>query len=121
MVFFAQILLVSPEKIVLSGGVLQRQVLFPKIRAKTQEYLNSYINVPAVVTSGGIDQLIVPSKHGNNAGIIGALFLAKVALLERTRASSATTPGPKKMASWLVPFLAGIAAGAIGLAGLMRR
>ncbi len=37
------ILLTSPEKIVLSGGVLQRSILYPKIRAKTQEYLNGNI------------------------------------------------------------------------------
>ena len=40
----------SPEKIVLSGGVLLRKILFPKIRAKTKEYLNGYIDVPKVVT-----------------------------------------------------------------------
>lgn len=36
----------SPEKIVLSGGVLQRDVLFAQVQAKTVEYLNGYIDVP---------------------------------------------------------------------------
>jgi hypothetical protein len=43
--------MVSPEKIVLSGGVLLRQVILPKVRVKTAEYLNGYIDVPKIVTS----------------------------------------------------------------------
>mmetsp|Transcript_70773 Transcript_70773/g.133237 ORF Transcript_70773/g.133237 Transcript_70773/m.133237 type:complete len:357 (+) Transcript_70773:107-1177(+) len=74
------ILLCSPEKIVLSGGVLLRKCLFPKIHAKTQEYLNGYIDVPGVTTAEGIANLIVPSKHGNKAGIVGALYLAQKGL-----------------------------------------
>jgi fructokinase len=45
------ILTVSPERIVLSGGVLLRQCLFPMVRAKTQAYLNGYIDVPQVTTA----------------------------------------------------------------------
>ena len=74
------ILVVSPEKIVLSGGVMLRASLFPKIRAKTVEYLNGYIPVPAVASAKAAETLIVPSPHGNNAGIIGALTLAQDAL-----------------------------------------
>jgi fructokinase len=58
------ILAVSPEKIVLSGGVMLRTCLFPMIREKTQRYLSGYIDVPKV-TSPLIDTLIVPSDHGN--------------------------------------------------------
>lgn len=42
--------MVSPERIVLSGGVLLRGVLLPKIRVKTAEYLNGYIDVPKTAT-----------------------------------------------------------------------
>ena len=74
------ILVVSPEKIVLSGGVMLRASLFPKIREKTVAYLNGYIPVPAVSSKEAAETLIVPSPHGNNAGIIGALTLAQDAL-----------------------------------------
>ena len=78
------ILVVSPEKIVLSGGVMLRASLFPKIRAKTVQYLNGYIPVPAVASAEAAETLIVPSPHGNDAGIIGALTLAQDALGERS-------------------------------------
>ena len=78
------ILVVSPEKIVLSGGVMLRASLFPKIREKTVAYLNGYIPVPAVSSKEAAETLIVPSPHGNNAGIIGALTLAQDALGERS-------------------------------------
>lgn len=71
------ILLASPERIVLSGGVLQRKILFDKIRAKTIEYLNGYINMPRLKSVKACSELIVPSRWENNAGIIGALYLAK--------------------------------------------
>lgn len=110
----------SPEKIVLSGGVLLRKVLFPKIRIKTQEYLNSYINVPSVVTSKGIDKLIVPSKHGNDAGIVGALYLAKMAHQEKRKRKSIAASHVRK-APWFVSFLAGIAVATIASAAFSRR
>eukprot|EP00419_Tripos_fusus_P002300 CAMPEP_0172689232 /NCGR_PEP_ID=MMETSP1074-20121228/22996_1 /TAXON_ID=2916 /ORGANISM="Ceratium fusus, Strain PA161109" /LENGTH=353 /DNA_ID=CAMNT_0013509003 /DNA_START=57 /DNA_END=1115 /DNA_ORIENTATION=- len=71
------ILLVSPERIVLSGGVLKRSILFDKVRSKTLEYLNGYIDVPRLKNLEACRELIVPSRWKNDAGIIGALFLAK--------------------------------------------
>merc|ERR1712176_1463128 len=71
------ILLVSPERIVLSGGVLQRTILFDRIRAKTIEYLNGYISMPRLKSVEACADLIVPSRWKNDAGIVGALFLAK--------------------------------------------
>ena len=68
----------SPERIVLSGGVLLRACLFPKVRAKTLEYLNGYIDVPALRSLDAASELIVPSRWRNDAGIVGSLFLAKV-------------------------------------------
>src|ERR1700722_13066812 len=36
----------SPERIVLGGGVMQRQELFPKVRARVAELLNGYLALP---------------------------------------------------------------------------
>ena len=54
--------LLSPEVIVLEGGVMQRSILYPKIRAKFLELLNNYIDHP-LLKEGAIDNYIVKSKH----------------------------------------------------------
>lgn len=77
-------LLCSVERIVLGGGIMQRQSLFPKVRRAARSILNGYIQHPKVLTDGpdGIDGYIVPSVRGNDAGIYGALALASDALKE---------------------------------------
>lgn len=65
----------SPHVIVLSGGVMKRTILFPKIRAYFLSLNEGYIAAPRVVNE--IDRYIVPSTYGNNIGIIGAIELAR--------------------------------------------
>jgi len=72
-------LILSPEVIVLSGGVLQRASLFPKIRKVCMTQLNGYIQMPKI-TEEQASKYIVPSNFGNTAGIIGALEIAQIAL-----------------------------------------
>lgn len=88
------VLVASPEKIVLSGGVMQRASLFPKIRSNLLRFLNGYI--PVLVAA---DDYIVPSAWGNDAGIVGALFLARAALDRR----------PARRARFYVPLLLAVA------------
>ena len=68
------ILAVSPEIIVLGGGVMQQMHLFPRIREKTLALLNGYVASPAV-TPEGISSYIVPPALGINSGVTGALLL----------------------------------------------
>ncbi|MCG3207388.1 MAG: putative fructokinase [Anaerolineae bacterium] len=68
------ILIYSPRRIVLGGGVMQRQALFPLVRAKTQQFLNKYIRMPQLFSD--IDQYIVPPVLGNQSGVLGAIALA---------------------------------------------
>jgi len=77
-------LVCSVERIVLSGGVMQRRSLFPRIRSACREILDGYIKHPRLLDDGpeGIDGYIVPSERGNDAGIFGALALAVDALKE---------------------------------------
>ncbi len=56
----------SPERIVLGGGVMQREELFPKVRTRVGELLNGYLEPPE----------IVPPELGVRAGVLGALALA---------------------------------------------
>jgi fructokinase len=58
--------ILSPECIVLGGGVMQRGELFPKIRARVPELLNGYLECPE----------IVPPQLGTRAGVLGAIALA---------------------------------------------
>jgi fructokinase len=70
------ILTVSPQRIVLGGGVMERKQLFPAIRQKVQALLNGYI--PSLVILDKMDEYIVPPALGNRSGILGAIALAKV-------------------------------------------
>ena len=76
------IYITSIERIVISGGVMNRKMLYNMIREKTLGLLKGYIKVPQL-TEEGIDGYIVESKWGDNAGITGALCLAQLALEEK--------------------------------------
>ena len=76
-------LVVSVEKIVFGGGVMNREVLFDKIRKRTRELLNGYLDLPQVTTDEGLDEYIGPSVwKEQGAGVVGALVLAQLALEE---------------------------------------
>lgn len=72
------VLTLSPKKIILGGGVMYQQQLFPLIRKYLQERLNGYIQKDEI-TSTKINDYIVYPGLGDNAGICGALALAKMA------------------------------------------
>ncbi|MBP1703446.1 MAG: gmuE [Chloroflexi bacterium] len=67
----------SPQRIILGGGVMQQTHLFPMVRRKTQAYLNGYVQAPQILEE--IDDYIVPPGLGGNAGILGAFVLAQLA------------------------------------------
>jgi fructokinase len=64
----------SPQRIILGGGVMEQAHLFPRIRANLQAYLNNYVRSPALFEE--IDEYIVPPGLGKRAGVMGALALA---------------------------------------------
>jgi len=68
------ILYVSPEKIILGGGVMKQQQLYPLVRREVRRLLNGYVRHEAVLDR--IDAYIVPPQLGGNAGLCGALALA---------------------------------------------
>ena len=72
----------AQEKIVFGGGVMKRECLFPKIRAHVQSMLNGYVQVDQILTDQ-IDEYIVSSDYGNDAGLIGALALGEYALQQQ--------------------------------------
>ena len=71
------ILILSPERIVLGGGVMHQEQLFPLIREKTAKYLNGYIKTKELEN---LDTYIVPPSLNDNQGVLGCLKLAHKAL-----------------------------------------
>ncbi len=65
----------SPQRIILGGGVMEQEHIFPMIRERVQEYLNGYVQSPAILEN--IDTYIVPPGLGNKAGVLGAIALAQ--------------------------------------------
>lgn len=72
------VLLLSPEQIILGGGVMNRPQLFPLIREGVLRNLNGYVQSAAILD--GIDRYIVPPGLGGQAGLCGALALGLSAL-----------------------------------------
>jgi len=68
----------SPQRIILGGGVMQQPQLLPLIQAKTQVSLNDYVQSPQILER--IDEYIVPVALEGKAGILGAFILAERAL-----------------------------------------
>jgi fructokinase len=68
----------SPQRIIIGGGVMAQDQLFPLVRAETQRVLNGYVQAPAITEK--IDEYIVPPALGGRAGVSGAIALAQMEL-----------------------------------------
>lgn len=68
------ILTLSPKRIILGGGVMQREFLFRKIRRRVSELLNGYVTSPSLLND--IDRYIVPPALGNQSGSLGCIAMA---------------------------------------------
>ena len=67
----------SPQRVILGGGVMHQAGLFPLVRRETLRLLNGYIRVPEIAER--IDEYVVPPGLGDNAGVLGAIALALAA------------------------------------------
>ena len=65
----------SPQRIIMGGGIMQQEHIFPLVRRETQQLLNNYVQSPAILND--IDNYIVPPKLGAQAGVLGAIALAQ--------------------------------------------
>jgi fructokinase len=68
----------SPERIIMGGGVMQQAHLLAAVRRKVLDYLNGYVQSPAILSD--IDHYIVAPRLGTQAGVLGAIALAKMKL-----------------------------------------
>ena len=67
------ILCLSPKRIVLGGGVMKQELLFPLVREKTALLLGGYLPLP------DLEGYIVPPALGDDQGILGCVKLALLA------------------------------------------
>ncbi len=72
------ILTYSPQKVILWGGVMHQEKLFPMVRRGVQELLNGYVHHPAVTDA--IGDYIIPPALGEDPGILGAVRLGMLEL-----------------------------------------
>lgn len=68
----------SPERIILGGGVMNQAHLFPRIRSEVLRLLNGYVRAGEILDE--IDSYIVPPALGERSGIVGAVALAEEAV-----------------------------------------
>lgn len=68
----------SPEKVILWGGIMHQEHIFPMVRQQVQKLLNGYVHHDAVLKS--IDNYIIPPALGDDPGIKGAIKLGDLAL-----------------------------------------
>lgn len=73
----ALIVTLSPQRIILGGGVMGQTFLFPMIQQKVKDRLNGYVQSPAVGEE--INTYIVPPGLGTRSGMLGALAMAQMA------------------------------------------
>jgi fructokinase len=71
------VLMLSPQRLVLGGGVMARSQLYPLVRAGVSDLLAGYLASPAL--GDGLERYIVPPALGERAGVLGALLLAGTA------------------------------------------
>ncbi len=69
------ILILSPEKVVLGGGVSKQKQLYPLIRKNVKEILNGYIDTEQLKN---LDEYIVYAGLSDEAGIKGTLALGNL-------------------------------------------
>jgi fructokinase len=71
------ICVMSPQRVILGGGVMKQPSLLPLVRARTRELLAGYVVAPGL--SAGLEEYIVSPALGDRAGVLGAIELARLA------------------------------------------
>jgi fructokinase len=67
----------SPQRVIMGGGVMGQTHLFPRVRAAVQRLLNGYVQMPAILND--IDRYLVPPALGDRAGVLGSIALGELA------------------------------------------
>ena len=70
----------SPQKIIIGGGVMNEPSLLPLVRSRVQALASGYLEAPEL--GEAIDDFIVPPALAGRAGVLGALELARSAVAD---------------------------------------
>lgn len=73
------ILTISPERIVLGGGVMRQAQMLPLVRKEVRRQMGGYLQGKGLER---LDEYIVPASLGENQGVMGAIKLAMDAYAE---------------------------------------
>jgi fructokinase len=65
----------SPERIILGGGVMNEPTLLPRLQARLREVLAGYFDAPEL--KDAIGEFVVRPGLGDRAGVLGAIALAE--------------------------------------------
>jgi fructokinase len=68
------VLTLSPQRIIMGGGVMAQERLFPGIRDRMLYWLGGYIDRSELLADS--DRYVVPPALGGRAGVLGAISLA---------------------------------------------
>ena len=68
----------SPQRVILGGGVMKQPTLLPLVRARVQTNLAGYVSAPELSDDGIASYLVTPAL-GDRAGVLGAIELARLA------------------------------------------
>ncbi len=68
----------SPQRIIIGGGVMHVESLFPLVCERLQELLAGYVQHRAIIDE--IESYVVPPTLGDQAGMLGGVALAQRAL-----------------------------------------
>jgi fructokinase len=68
----------SPQRIIVGGGVMDQRSLLPLVRGRVQGLAAGYLDAPEL--GEAIDAYIVRPALGDQAGVLGALELARLAV-----------------------------------------
>jgi fructokinase len=68
--------LLSPQRIIVGGGVATQPTLLPLARRRLRELLAGYLRAPELTDPEAMDGYVVAPELGGEAGVIGAIQLA---------------------------------------------
>jgi fructokinase len=71
------ICVLSPQRIIIGGGVAKQPTLLPLVRGRVRELLAGYLRAPELTDPGATDRYVTVPGLGDRAGVIGATGLAQ--------------------------------------------
>jgi fructokinase len=75
----ALVYILSPQRIVMGGGIMQQETLLPLVRQGVTQLVHGYIAKRQL--DGEIDHYIVRPQLGGHSGVLGAILIAKTKVI----------------------------------------